>query len=111
MNNLRGSLVSRTKVEEAENADLRYLPGPYGKTKEERISSACCICLERIWVESRESCVWMHEAFLIIDPRAYVGGTPDYLKYSNVLLHVHYGTCQEEMNKRLNSGQFLEKPQ
>lgn len=111
MNNLRGSLISRSKVEEAESEDVRYEKTSWGKIKMRRSSVKCCQCFERTWVEEREGCTWSRDTMLVVDPRAYVGGTPDYIKNSHILLTVHNGTCQEELNKRLDAGEFINKPE
>lgn len=110
MNNLRGSLISHTKAEEVASDDVQYVQTPWGRIKKRRCSTKCCICLERIWVEEREGCTWTRDTFLVVDPRAYVGGTPDYIKNSHVLLTVHEKACQAELNKRLNAGEFIDKP-
>lgn len=110
MNNLRGSLISRSTVEETESEDVRYEKTSWGRIKMRRSSTKCCICHERTWVEEREGCSWSRGTVLVVDPRAYVGGTPDYIKFSHVLLTVHEDTCQEELNKRLDAGVFIEKP-
>lgn len=109
-NRIRGSLISRSQVDEVESEDFRYEQTSWGRIKMRRTSTKCCICLERTWVEEREGCTVSRGTFLVVDPRAYVGGTPDYIKISHVLLTVHEDACQAELNKRLDAGEFIDKP-
>lgn len=85
----------------------RYTEGEYGRIKEIRSSIKCCICDDFMWVRQNGN-NWLI-GYKVLDTRAYVGGLPDYLKIPNILLEVHF-ECQNELIKRLDKGEYINRP-
>jgi hypothetical protein len=107
MKNLTGSMIYKMpEVDAAPNDEVRYVKTEYGTTKEVLTSEKCAVCQERLWEEDKGISSWLQEAFCVMDPRAYVGGLPDYIKISHCLKKCHF-TCKDELNKRLSAGEYL----
>jgi len=111
MNNLKfespSELAARMLVENS--YEVRFIERTWGKDREIMSSNSCCVCNERIWVIANLGrMIILDEAFKVADPRAYVNGTPDYLKVSNSLLECHW-TCQNELETQLRTGTFVQR--
>lgn len=96
------------KSTEISDETVRYTNDEYGQIKEVKSSKKCCVCDIYIWLEERGNTSYLREAFKVTSSLAYVGGLPDYLKQSNVLLECHY-TCESEFIKLLEQGHYLDK--
>jgi len=95
-------------VDEIESEDFRLIKVEYGVEKHRRTNTKCCVCKESMWVRDSGTVNWLIGT-KVMDSRAYVGGLPDYLTQSNVLLEIHI-PCQEELKKRLDDGLFIDNP-
>ncbi len=107
MNNLTGNLIQLPDLKLDESLEVRYVQGEYSKEKEVKSNVRCAACGEFIWnVETSHGNFISKYAFKIVDPRAYVHGTPDYLKKSNVLLSCHYD-CKDILKTQLENKEFI----
>ena len=114
MKNLRGSLVLENVANEQESYSFKIVPtifyGDGSDTytmidKHRRSENICCVCEDNMWVRDTGVATWLIGQ-KVLDARAYVGGTPDYLNLKNSLLEVH-DECLDELNKRLDVGLFM----
>ena len=106
MQNLTMLLSKPTLVIEDENTRIGTYS--YGTETEIRTSKNCCVCKESMWARQNSVSTWLLGA-KVMDPRAYVGGLPDYLKNSSLLLEVHE-TCQSDLNQSLTDGLYIADP-
>jgi len=90
--------------------NTRYSLDQFGlDIKETKSSIQCCVCTEAMWIVIKfGGTTLLLEGFKVIDSRAYIHGTPDYLKASNLLLECHY-KCKEELVSQLNDKTFIRK--
>ena len=89
--------------------EVRFVKDEYKTDRQVLGTKTCCICNMRIWkIDNLDRVTMNHLIFKVIDPRAYVFGTPDYLKTSNVLLECHF-TCKNEFINQLNNGTFIQR--
>ena len=101
------SNLDNLKPEDLTN--VRITQDEFGQSREVRSSMNCCLCEESIWiVENPGRMTILVEGFKVVDPRAYINGTPDYLKFPKSLLTCHY-TCQDEFKNKLTKGTFVQR--